>query len=264
MPFGNNGHVSATASEPRRGRPRDPSRDRALLQSARQVIAERGVAGATMDDIARRAGCGKDTLYRRWSSKEQLTVDLIDLLAGEAVRPAPIDPDPRVNLLMYLKDIVRLNQRTEFGAIVASVVGASALDADLAEGFRAFWARRREIAASLVREVVDDRTDDAEMAVLLDRLLGPIYYRLLLTGDEISDEYLWDLVDQIPRTVGSGATTRPPNSSSVVRSALGSATRPDSRRGTDALVCVDSCAKHCSAKEVNRSAGRYSRLRTTW
>lgn len=188
----------AISTEPRRGRPRDPSRDRALLRSARQVIAEHGVAGATMEDIARGAGCGKDTLYRRWSSKEQLVVDVIESMASNAVIPAPVDPDPRFNLLMFLKDIVRLNQHTEFGAIVAGVVGAAPHSPELAEGFRVFWTRRRAIAADLVCDVVGGRPGETDIEILLDRLLGPIYYRLLLTGEEITDEYLWRLVGQLP------------------------------------------------------------------
>lgn len=180
----------------RRGRPRDPGRDRALLQAAREVIALRGVTGATMDEIARTAGAGKDTLYRRWPSKERLTVDLIETLAGEAVRPAPVDPDPRVDLLLFLKDIVRLNTTTDFGPLVAGVVGAASRDPELADAFHAFWARRRELAAGLVRNVVGD-ADDARLEGLLDQLLGPIYYRLLLTGAEITDAYLWDLVERV-------------------------------------------------------------------
>lgn len=156
-----------------------------------------------MDDIARTAGAGKDTLYRRWSSKEELAVAVIDAIAGESVRPAPVDPDPRVNLLLFLKDIVRLNRTTDFGRLVAAVVGASARDADMAASFQAFWVRRREIAGGLVRDVIGAEIRDDELAALLDRLLGPIYYRLLLTGDEITDAYLWDLVDQIRWTTGS-------------------------------------------------------------
>lgn len=194
---------AAVPESPRRGRPRDPSRDRALLQAAREVIAERGVTGATMEDIARTAGTGKDTLYRRWSSKEALAVAVIDAVADEAVRPAPVDPDPRVNLVLFLKDIVRLNRTTDFGRIIAAVVGASSRDAELATSFQAFWARRREIAAGLVRDVVGGEIREDELATLLDQLLGPVYYRLLLTGDEITDAYLWDLVDQLRWTTGA-------------------------------------------------------------
>lgn len=196
--------MSAVVPEsPRRGRPRDPSRDRALLQAAREVIAERGVTGASMEDIARTAGTGKDTLYRRWSSKEALAVAVIDTVAAESVRPAAVDPDPRVNLMLFLKDIVRLNRTTDFGRLVAGVVGASSRDPSVASSFQAFWARRREIAAGLVRDVVGGEIRDDELATALDHLLGPIYYRLLLTGEEITDAYLWDLVDQLRWTTGA-------------------------------------------------------------
>jgi AcrR family transcriptional regulator len=192
-----------------RGRPRDPSRDRAILAAARTVIAERGFTGATMDDIARTARVGKDTLYRRWSSKEQLAIDLVDSLATDAVRPLPIDPDPRFNLLMFLKDIVRLNRTTDFGPLVVGVLGASSRNPELAEPFRAFWQRRRSIITGLVRDVVGDDCPDDEVQLHLDRLLGPIYYRLLLSGDDIPDSYLWELVTALPWSSDT-ATPHPP------------------------------------------------------
>lgn len=161
-------------------------------------MAEKGLTGATMDEIAKRAGVGKDSLYRRWSSKGSLAVDLIDTMASEAVRPGPVDPDPRLNLLLYLKDIVRLNQTTEFGPLVASVVGSAARDDDMAASFRSFWQQRRTVAASLVRDVVGPDLSDDDMELMLDALLGPVYYRLLVTGAELSDEYLWDLIGRLP------------------------------------------------------------------
>jgi len=45
-----------------------------------------------------------------------------------------------------------------------------------------------------VRRIVDPATSDQEINLILDHLLGPIYYRILLTGGPIDDEYLWDLI----------------------------------------------------------------------
>ncbi len=184
-----------------RGRPRDPSRDRAILAAARTAIASHGYTGATMEEIAKLARVGKDTLYRRWSTKEQLALDLVDTLARDAVRPSPIDPDPRLTLFMFVKDIVRLFRTTDFGALVAGMVGEAARNDDLAEHFADFWQRRRAIAASLVRDVLGPRADHDDLEAILDDLLGPIYYRLLLTRVDVTDEYLWDLVVAIPWTV---------------------------------------------------------------
>lgn len=184
-----------------RGRPRDPSRDRAILKAARTAIAAHGYTGASMEQIAKLARVGKDTLYRRWSTKGQLALDLMDSLARDAVRPSPIDPDPRLNLLMFLKDIVRLCRSTDFGPLVAGMVGEAARNEDFSEHFAEFWERRRQIAAALVRDVQGPVATDVDIERSLDRLLGPIYYRLLLTRAEVTDEYLWDLVISIPWTV---------------------------------------------------------------
>lgn len=182
----------------RRGRPRDPCRDRAILDAARTVVAHNGFTGASMEAIAQAAGVGKDTLYRRWSSKEQLVQHLMTVLADEGISTHSLDDDPRFELLVFLHDIVRLNTQSDFGAIVAGVVGESARNPELAKGFHTFWADRRRVAGEFVRHVVGAEPTADEIERLIDQLVGPIYYRLLLSGDPISDEYLWDLVMTIP------------------------------------------------------------------
>jgi AcrR family transcriptional regulator len=182
---------------PRRGRPRDPAVDRAILNSARSVLARRGFTGTSMDEIARTAGVGKDTLYRRWKSKEMLVQHLLTVLSAENA-PVPESDDPRYALFAFVQDIVRLNTRSDFGAILAGIVGESARNPELATAFYQFWSERRRIAGGIVRRIVDPATSDREIGRILDHVLGPIYYRLLLSGDPIDDEYLWDLIIEVP------------------------------------------------------------------
>jgi AcrR family transcriptional regulator len=59
------------------GRKRDPSRDEAILQAALDVLAEVGYAGMTIDLVATRAKAGKATVYRRWSSKEEMVLEAV-------------------------------------------------------------------------------------------------------------------------------------------------------------------------------------------
>jgi len=182
---------------PRRGRPRDPAVDRAILESARSVLERKGFTGTSMDEIARTAGVGKDTLYRRWKSKEILVQHLLTVLSAENA-PVPEDEDPRYALFVFLQDIVRLNTRSDFGAILAGIVGESGRNPEMATAFQQFWSERRSIAGSIVRRIVDPATPDREIGRILDNILGPIYYRLLLSGDPIDDEYLWDLIIEVP------------------------------------------------------------------
>jgi AcrR family transcriptional regulator len=59
------------------GRKRDPTRDAAILEATLDVLAEVGYGGMSMDMVAARAAAGKATIYRRWSSKEELILDAV-------------------------------------------------------------------------------------------------------------------------------------------------------------------------------------------
>jgi AcrR family transcriptional regulator len=61
------------------------SNRRRIIAAAREVFRDRGV-GATLDDVARHAGVGVGTVYRRFAGKEELldllVEDMIEVIAG--------------------------------------------------------------------------------------------------------------------------------------------------------------------------------------
>jgi AcrR family transcriptional regulator len=68
------------------GRPRDPQKDHDVLAATRQLLAEVGYQRTTIAAVARRAGVGAPTIYRRWPQREALIEDA----AFSHVRPAPL------------------------------------------------------------------------------------------------------------------------------------------------------------------------------
>ncbi|MFJ4838160.1 TetR/AcrR family transcriptional regulator [Streptomyces sp. NPDC088746] len=48
--------------------------EEAILRAAAEVLEESGVAGLTMDEVARRAGTNKNAIYRRWPHRVALGV----------------------------------------------------------------------------------------------------------------------------------------------------------------------------------------------
>lgn len=64
--------------EPRRGRPRSAAAERAILDAVITLLeAGEPLAGLSIERIARTAGVGKATIYRRWTGKEELFVDVV-------------------------------------------------------------------------------------------------------------------------------------------------------------------------------------------
>src|SRR5260370_18750172 len=78
----------ATTSESEKGRrkpgrPRSAQAQKAIIDATLELLAEEGFQGLSIEAVAARAGVGKTTIYRRWSSKEELVM--------EAIRQVQID-----------------------------------------------------------------------------------------------------------------------------------------------------------------------------
>jgi AcrR family transcriptional regulator len=83
---------------------------RRIIVAAREVFRERGLA-ATLDDVARHAGVGVGTVYRRFANKEELVdalfADMVD--AADAISiEAAADPDPWHGLATSLEKLCEL------------------------------------------------------------------------------------------------------------------------------------------------------------
>src|SRR2546430_13602037 len=66
---------AVTATTSKRGRPRSEQARRALLEATAELLQERDLPAISADDIAKRAGVSKATIYRWWESKSALALD---------------------------------------------------------------------------------------------------------------------------------------------------------------------------------------------
>lgn len=66
-----------TQAKAARGRPRDESKNSAIIDAASRLFLEKGFEGASMDEVAKRAGVSKQTVYSHFSSKEALFSEAI-------------------------------------------------------------------------------------------------------------------------------------------------------------------------------------------
>ena len=62
------------------GRPRSVQSQQAILDATLTLLATEGFEAMSIEAIAARAGVGKKTIYRWWTSKEALVIDAIKSL----------------------------------------------------------------------------------------------------------------------------------------------------------------------------------------
>jgi AcrR family transcriptional regulator len=70
--------MASSSSSPRRRRPPRSDTRAKVLAAAARVFAERGFAGASLDDVAAAAGLTKGAIYSSFASKEELVLTLME------------------------------------------------------------------------------------------------------------------------------------------------------------------------------------------
>lgn len=118
--------------------------DRALLRAAREVLALDG-AHASVAAIAKRAGVGIGSLYRRYRTKEELFQRLAELALEQWTRAAEeglAHPDPWEGLAHYFRAAITLGRGS-----LGPVAGMIEITGEMAE-----LNRRSDEAAALLVE----------------------------------------------------------------------------------------------------------------
>ncbi len=137
-----------------------------------------------LEHVAARAGVGKATIYRRWSSKEALAQGLLAQLASPHIE-IPESGDTRDELLAAVTNPMRAVTETDFGPVIRALLSEIASDPSIGDPFRAtvVAARRAEIARVIERGIArGDLRPDADPELATELLVGPVYFRLMFGG----------------------------------------------------------------------------------
>jgi AcrR family transcriptional regulator len=170
---------------PRRaGRPRSERANRDILDAARDLLVEEGFTRLRLEHVAARAGVGKGTIYRRWASKEALTLDLVLGLAGPHLDIADVG-DTRAELEAAVRNPLSAIVETTWGPVIRAMLSQIAGNPAIGDPFRASVVahRRAEIGRVIERGIArGDLRPDTDASIATELLVGPVYFRLVFGG----------------------------------------------------------------------------------
>ena len=192
------------AHPPLRGRPRNAAARAVIVAATLRLIAERGFQGATIEAIAAQAGVGRNTIYRRWLTKEELVADALRELTAER-DVGDGDADLYDVLLAWIRDYARILADPVFGRILPGVLGELQRSPAFAQVYadRVVGPRRQALLDLLTqaRERGAIRSD-AQVEHVADLLAGPPFLRLLPLGlPRVSERYAEELLETIWRGI---------------------------------------------------------------
>lgn len=187
--------TDAVVRRPKRGRPRRADADGAILTATLELLGEVGVAGLSMDLLAQRAGVGKATIYRRWESKEALILDALRTMTTPL--PVPDEGSLRADLHAYLDTVIEHVKPGRGSDVLPHLIEASCYDEQLRASLDDYLRERQSTTRLLLRRGIErgELAADADVDLLTDVIMAPLFYRLLLTGAPLDQDFTHRLVD---------------------------------------------------------------------
>jgi AcrR family transcriptional regulator len=167
---------------------------RTVLTAAFDELVAHGFDGATVAGVAKRSGVHETTVYRRWTTRENLFAAALTERSADAI-PAPDTGSTRDDLLTIVREVL---------AYVGSPAGLAVLraatlpvDSAYADARQAFWTHRFDALLPVIARGIErgDLRPDTDGRLLLEMLIAPIHGRLLFTGEPIDEGMAERLVE---------------------------------------------------------------------
>jgi AcrR family transcriptional regulator len=190
-------------------RPSKPARDesdervqrskKAVLTAAFQLLTEAGYSGVTVDEVSKRSGVAKTTIYRHWPSREKLLISACSIIH---VKPEPPDTGSLKGDLEQIVPRMATNLRTgRWTTALPSIIDAGERDPEVAE----LQAEIHAKFMSALRFVIERAQERGELSKsrqtseYVAAVAGPLFYRRFISREPLDERLVWSVVDLVVR-----------------------------------------------------------------
>jgi len=201
--------MTVTSKPGGRGRPPTHSaRSHAkIIDTVYALLLQKSIRDLSMEEVAKQAGVGKQTLYKWWPTKAALAMAMFHERMG-----AHLESMQSTSAEQAIRERVRrviVAFQGPLGKIMADLIAEGQSEPDI---LRALYERHiNDRRLATIDEIEGGKRSgelrpDTDAGLLVDAVFGAIYYRLLLKSAPLSEQFGDDLVDQALRGLRSVTT----------------------------------------------------------
>lgn len=165
-----------------------------VLGVTAELLIERGFAGASVDEITRRSGVAKTTIYRHWPTRGDLLRDACSTLGTPLEVPDTGSFEQDVTAL--LTSLAHLLRSAKWTSVLPSVIDAAERDPDIA----AVYSKLQEGHSAPLKFMIQRAMQRGELpkttdsALLVAALTGPLFYRRWFSREPLSSSFAKQIV----------------------------------------------------------------------
>ena len=170
-----------------------------VLRTTSDLLNESGLGGVSIDEVSRRSGVAKTTIYRHWPTRSDLIIDACSQISAE--QEAPDTGSLEGDVTTLLTGIAHLLQTARWSSVLPSIVDAAERDPELA----AIHARIQRSHSAPLQEVIRRALERGELpaaadpSVMIAALLGPLFYRRWFSREPLDETFVKGIVANVVR-----------------------------------------------------------------
>jgi AcrR family transcriptional regulator len=171
-----------------------------VLAETYKLLSEGGIGGVSIDEVSRRSGVSKTTIYRHWPSRSALLMDACSKIGNEPV--APDTGSLKGDLSALLRDLAHELKTARWTFVVPSIIDAAERDPELAKLHATLQANFRKPFMA----VIERGKNNGEMKTSQDTsevvasILGPFFYRRWFSGEKMDDRFVKTIIRNVMGT----------------------------------------------------------------
>lgn len=169
----------------------------AVLNATVDLLFERGYGGATVDEVARRSGVAKTTIYRHWPTRAELLRDACSTI-GTPLR-IPETGSLTTDLGALIADLAEALRSARWASVLPSIIDEAERDPEIAAMYgtlqRGYSAPFEVVLESAVRR--RELPMNADINVLIAALTGPLFYRRWFSREPITEAFCTQIIRRV-------------------------------------------------------------------
>ena len=168
-----------------------------VLRATSELLTESGLGGISVEEVSRRSGVAKTTIYRHWATRADLVIDACSQISTK--QDVPDTGSFEGDITAFLTSMATLLRTARWSSVVPSIIDAAERAPDMAQIHSII---QRGHAAPL-QEIITRAARNGEIPISTDpstmiaALLGPLFYRRWFSREPLDDTFVKAVVQNV-------------------------------------------------------------------
>ena len=178
-------------------RPRSEEAHQKVMAAAVAVVAEAGVSGFTVDAVAKVSGVAKTTIYRRWSSGDELLMEALECSIEHLATPNT--GSLHTDLVELYAAIMAMFEQPHVFSTILGALARAAGDPDFHRLIQELENERHKPLQTILQlaQARGEVSPDADLELMMEFAEGPIVARKIMKLSQFESGKIEKMVDMV-------------------------------------------------------------------